>query len=455
MVPKLSEPDVATLVQDARGAGDGAYALVTIEGGAPPGHRTVIGNRSPLPVLIGQSPACQVRLDDRKVSRRHAAVDILHGRLHVTDLESTNGTFVNGVEISACYLEAGQVLRVGGTTLSVARDASVDEPALSKAESFGRVIGASVEMRRLYPLFERLAHVDVPLVIEGETGTGKEALAEALHELGPRAQGPFVVFDCTAVPANLMESELLGHERGAFTGAVTTRKGVFEQADGGTLFIDEIGDLDLPLQAKLLRAIERSEVRRVGGNVTLRVNVRVITATRRDLDRAVQEGRFRDDLFHRLAIARVELPPLRRRWGDVELLARKFWAALGGAAAALPSDVLARWNEHSWPGNVRELRNSVARQLALGHLGSQRSSARVGTMKTEPPASFSAGDPVARVLAEDLPFPIARRRVLDEFERLFVERLLTEHGGDTAKAAAAAGVARRYFQILQARKSKG
>jgi DNA-binding NtrC family response regulator len=382
-------------------------------------------------------------------------VDILHGRLHVTDLESTNGTFVNGVEISACYLEAGQVLRVGGTTLSVARDASVDEPALSKAESFGRVIGASVEMRRLYPLFERLAHVDVPLVIEGETGTGKEALAEALHELGPRAQGPFVVFDCTAVPANLMESELLGHERGAFTGAVTTRKGVFEQADGGTLFIDEIGDLDLPLQAKLLRAIERSEVRRVGGNVTLRVNVRVITATRRDLDRAVQEGRFRDDLFHRLAIARVELPPLRRRWGDVELLARKFWAALGGAAAALPSDVLARWNEHSWPGNVRELRNSVARQLALGHLGSQRSSARVGTMKTEPPASFSAGDPVARVLAEDLPFPIARRRVLDEFERLFVERLLTEHGGDTAKAAAAAGVARRYFQILQARKSKG
>jgi DNA-binding NtrC family response regulator len=382
-------------------------------------------------------------------------VDILHGRLHVTDLESTNGTFVNGVEISACYLEAGQVLRVGGTTLSVARDASVDEPALSKAESFGRVIGASVEMRRLYPLFERLAHVDVPLVIEGETGTGKEALAEALHELGPRAQGPFVVFDCTAVPANLMESELLGHERGAFTGAVTTRKGVFEQADGGTLFIDEIGDLDLPLQAKLLRAIERSEVRRVGGNVTLRVNVRVITATRRDLDRAVQEGRFRDDLFHRLAIARVELPPLRRRWGDVELLARKFWAALGGAAAALPSDVLARWNEHSWPGNVRELRNSVARQLALGHLGSQRSSARVGTMKTEPPASFSAGDPVARVLAEDLPFPIARRRVLDEFERLFVERLLTQHGGDTAKAAAAAGVARRYFQILQARKSKG
>jgi transcriptional regulator with GAF, ATPase, and Fis domain len=382
-------------------------------------------------------------------------VDILHGRLHVTDLESTNGTFVNGVEISACYLEAGQVLRVGGTTLSVARDASVDEPALSKAESFGRVIGASVEMRRLYPLFERLAHVDVPLVIEGETGTGKEALAEALHELGPRAQGPFVVFDCTAVPANLMESELLGHERGAFTGAVTTRKGVFEQADGGTLFIDEIGDLDLPLQAKLLRAIERSEVRRVGGNVTLRVNVRVITATRRDLDRAVQEGRFRDDLFHRLAIARVELPPLRRRWGDVELLARKFWAALGGAAAALPSDVLARWNEHSWPGNVRELRNSVARQLALGHLGSQRSSARVGTMKTEPPASVSAGDPVARVLAEDLPFPIARRRVLDEFERLFVERLLTEHGGDTAKAAAAAGVARRYFQILQARKSKG
>src|SRR6185295_1871125 len=181
----------------------------------------------------------------------------------------------------------------------------------------------------------------------------------------------FVVFDCTAVPPTLVESELFGHERGAFTGAIANRKGVFEQADGGTLLIDEIGDLEPHLQPKLLRALERSEVRRVGGTGWVKVDVRVLSATRRDLDKEVAAGRFRDDLYHRLAVTRIELPPLRKRRGDVALLARAFAARLGATLDAFGHETLARWEDYTWPGNVRELRNAVARRIALGELAAE------------------------------------------------------------------------------------
>jgi DNA-binding NtrC family response regulator len=254
-----------------------------------------------------------------------------------------------------------------------------------------------------------------------------------------------VVFDCTAVPPNLVESELFGHERGAFTGAVSTRKGVFEQADGGTLFIDEIGDLDLVLQPKLLRAIERSEVRRVGGTQTIRVDVRILAATRRDLDHEVQAGRFRDDLFHRLAVTRVELPPLRRRRGDIGPLVRHFVRELGGDMSTFPRDLLLRWEDDPWPGNVRSLRNAVARHLALGDLAT-----------APPPHADDAieRDPFGALLAQNLPLIQARQRVVEEFERRYIERALAEHGGHVAKAAAAAGIARRHFDRLRARARK-
>jgi len=285
----------------------------------------------------------------------------------------------------------------------------------------------------------------VPVIIEGETGTGKEVLAESLHEMGPRAGGPFVVFDCTAVPATLLESELFGHERGAFTGAVSTRKGVFEQAHGGTLLIDEIGDLELSLQAKLLRAIERAEVRRVGGDKTIKVDVRLLAATRRDLDREVQAGRFRDDLFHRLAVARIELPPLRHRMGDVQVLARHFWRALGGKAEELPGDVVLRWEDDEWRGNVRELRNAVARRLALGELA-------LGPQAEHADASVAEGaDFVEAILRLGLPLIEARQRLIEEFERRYIESTLEKHGGSVAKAATAAGVAKRHFQRIKAR----
>ncbi|MEJ7729412.1 MAG: sigma 54-interacting transcriptional regulator [Polyangiaceae bacterium] len=425
--------------------------VLTVVEGTSAGKSFTIDAAAPPRLLLGQGPACELRLEDRQVSRRHAALERDGHRLRITDLRSTNGTFVDGVAVVEAWLSGDETVRVGGSALRVDRGPPEVAPA-PRGDRFGRVIGESQEMRALYPLFQRLAVSNVPVIIEGETGTGKEVLAEALHEAGPRASGPFVVFDCTAVPPNLVESELFGHERGAFTGAVASRRGVFEQAQGGTLLIDEIGDLDVSLQPKLLRAIERSEIRKVGSDRSQRVDVRVLAATRRDLDHEVQEGRFRDDLFHRLAVGRVELPPLRRRRGDVAVLGRHFWNELGGDLAKLDAELLQRWEDTAWPGNVRQLRNSVARRLALGDLPTLTigddgvpSSRGPG----DPHATPAADDFLESVIAEKLPLPLARMRVVEEFERRYIATVLAEHGGNVVHAAKASGIARRYFQILR------
>ncbi|HEX8791178.1 MAG TPA: sigma 54-interacting transcriptional regulator, partial [Polyangiaceae bacterium] len=345
-----------------------AKALVlVVADGASAGTRVEIDGASRARVLAGTSPACELRLADPDVSRRHASFDATERGLRVTDLGSTNGTTVNGVPVGEAYVRPGDQVMLAGTTVRIEASGPRAVTLPGEAE-FGRMLGASDAMRRIYPLCARLAQATVPVLIEGETGTGKEVLAEALHEASARAGGPFVVFDCTAVPPALAESMLFGHERGAFTGAVAPRKGVFEEADCGTLFIDEIGELDLPLQPKLLRALERSEVQRVGSNQWKRVDVRIVAATRRDLDREVQAGRFRDDLFFRLAVGRVELPPLRERKGDVSLLARHFWRSLGGGDRPIPIEATERFEDYPWPGNVRELHNAVARLLALGEV---------------------------------------------------------------------------------------
>jgi DNA-binding NtrC family response regulator len=403
------------------------------------------------PALLGQSPSCSIRLTDREVSRRHVALDIEGRRLRIVDQQSTNGTFVDGVAIVDAFLSGGELVRVGVSALTVERR----EPSAARVHgsrgSFGRFIGQSPEMQRLYPLIERLAQSDVSLVIEGETGTGKEVLAEGIHEHSKRAAGPYVVLDCTTIAPNLVESELFGHERGAFTGATHQRRGVFEQAHGGTLFIDEIGDLDISLQPKLLRALERGEIRRIGGTQQIRVDVRVIAATRRDLDRAVQEGTFRDDLFHRLAVGRIALPPLRKRRGDVLLLCKQFWKELGGESS-LPAHLLERWESYGWPGNVRELRNAVARQLAMGDLAPHADEAPEST--DSPGDSVGSEDAIREILQARLPFPVARVKLLEELQKAYVERALLEHDGSVERAARALGIGRRYFHILRTGKRK-
>ena len=432
-------------------ASSGGFVLAVVEG-PDAGAQLQVDEDPPSPLLIGQGPACALRLRDPRVSRRHLALEVIDGRLRVTDLDSTNGTYCSGLAIRDAYLRGGELLQLGQTRLQVERRPSASRRPPSERTRLGRVLGASLAMRRLYPLVERLAASDIPLVIEGETGTGKEALAEAIHELSPRGHGPFVVFDCTATPAQLMESDLFGHERGAFTGASSPRKGVFELAHGGTLLIDEIGELDVALQPKLLRAIERSEIRRVGSETVVRVDVRIVAATRRDLDKEVQSERFRDDLFFRLAVGRIELPALRRRHGDITLLARHFWIQLGGDPRMLSDDALRRWEGQDWPGNVRQLRNAVARSLALGDLddapGTETDPAAAARDTNDTPDGF-----LDAVIAERLPLPVARLRVVKELEKRYISVLLAEHG-TVARAAAASGIARRYFQLLRGGKRR-
>jgi two-component system, NtrC family, response regulator HydG len=458
-----SERDLLATVVQQRSARETPAEIVfvlTVTEGPEKGQSYRLDGSVPTRTLIGTSPACEIRVTDREVSRRHAGLERVGGALKIVDLSSTNGTWVDRVKVLAAELQGGEFVRVGSTMFQVDVENVGSEMPLPAAFAFGRVVGASREMRRLYPLTARLAQTTVPVVIEGETGTGKEALAESIHEMGPRAQGPFVVFDCTAVPPSLVEAELFGHERGAFTGATQVRKGVFEQAHGGTLLIDEVGDLDLSLQPKLLRAIERFEVRRIGGDRWMRVDVRVLAATRRDLDREVQAGRFRDDLFHRLAVARIELPALRNRIGDIAVLATHFWREMGGDPRAIPRELMQKWEDFDWPGNVRELKNTIARQLALGDLADVGQE-RHAPPSIPPPPSGAAGasaapqqDAIDRFVDMGLPYPQARDRILDEFEQRFVARVLAMHGGDVARAAAASGIGRRYFQKLKARSRK-
>src|SRR5579859_393817 len=231
--------------------------VVTVLEGPDAGKRFELDDVVTQRVLVGQSPVCAVCLTDRAVSRRHAALEGDRGSVRLIDLDSSNGTFVQGMRVRDVYLRGGESIRVGSTTLRVDVDAATHVLAASAQTRFGKVFGASPEMRSQYPTFARLATSDVPVLIEGETGTGKEVLAESLHEASARSEGPFVIFDCTTVQPTLLEAELFGHERGAFTGAVSARRGLFEEANGGTLFVDEVGDLDVALQAKLLRAIEK------------------------------------------------------------------------------------------------------------------------------------------------------------------------------------------------------
>ncbi len=428
-----------------------ATFLVTVTAGPDAGAHVVLDGSQPSRMLVGQSPACGLRLSDPHVSRRHVSLEATERGLRVLDLGSRNGTLFCGAAITDAVFAGGQTIQVGASSLQIDVTTAPREVPLSDATSFGRVFGASAAMRRLYPLCERLARSDVPIVIEGETGTGKELLAEAIHESGPRAQGPFVVFDCTTVAPNLVESSLFGHEKGAFTSAVSQRKGVFELASGGTLLIDEVGDLDPQLQPKLLRALERFEIQRVGGDRFIPVDVRVLAATRRDLDREVQEGRFRDDLYFRLAVTRLELPALRERHGDVALLARHFWRKMAPDAGPLPAHLLARFEGHDWPGNIRELRNAVARAIALGDLVLEpRRSSVAPPPSTQAPLP-AASDVVDAVLAEGLPLAVARQKIVDDFEKRYVERVLEKHGGNVTRAAHASGIARRYFYTLKNR----
>jgi DNA-binding NtrC family response regulator len=401
-------------------------------------------------VRVGSKEGNSLRLQNETVSRYHFEIEPTPLGFLLRDLGSTNGTFVDGYRVREMYLPRRAQLKAGEVSLSF--EALGEEVAipLSREDRFGDALGRSAAMREVFSTLSKVAQKDLTILLEGESGTGKERLAEAIHLQSPRANKRFVVFDCASVPASLMESELLGHERGAFTGAQARRIGRFEEASGGTLFLDEIGELPLELQPKLLRALEKREIRRVGGSSVIPVDVRVVAATNRDLVREVNRGAFREDLYYRLAVVRVRVPPLRERTDDIQLLVEHFVReALDGdiekSKEVIAGISVANWKglmTHPWPGNVRELRNFIERTLAVS-----------GGVEADlpPPPAGSATASVDGNVDLSRPFIEAREDLLGRFEKSYLEAMLTRHGGNISRAARAAGLDRMHFKRLLAR----
>jgi DNA-binding NtrC family response regulator len=407
-------------------------------------------------VRIGTWAGNDIVLRDDTVSRRHAEVVRLRGQVMLRDLDSTNGTFAGPVRVREAYLTPDTRFRVGQTELIYATADEVVEVLPSEECLFENMVGASLPMRGLFGLIGRVAATELTVLITGETGTGKELVSRAVHNRSRRAAGPFQVFDCGAVSANLVESELFGHERGAFTGAVASRPGVFEQAHGGTVFLDEIGELPLELQPKLLRVLEQREVRRVGSGQTRAVDVRVVCATNRDLRQDVADGRFREDLYYRLAVLELHVPPLRERSGDIPLLVEHLLrsSSHNPGVRAVSQDVQELFEGYRWPGNVRELRNVIERALPFCEgvcitLGNLPEALRISVppRPPEPAAGMEALGMDAPGVSE-LPFKDAKDRIIDAFERQYLVDLIERHGGNMSRAARASGMDRKSIARL-------
>ncbi len=396
-------------------------------------------------LILGTNPDADLRLTDATVSRYHLELQLRSDGIKITDLDSTNGTFHGGTRLGSVTLTGAARLRLGKHTeidVTPADEAVAIGPY--QGDRFGEVLGTSPSMRALFGLLARVSPTEATVLLEGETGTGKEAIAEAIHRASPRADKPFIVVDCGAIPRELIASELFGHVRGAFTGATQAKEGLVEAADGGTLFLDEIGELALDLQPQLLRVLEKREVRRVGETRAARVDIRVIAATHRNLREQVKAAAFREDLYFRLAVVRAVVPPLRSRREDIPLLAHEFAERLGRGGFALPGPLLHQLEAYDWPGNVRELRNVVEQALSLGEGRLPFPSADdAAPPPPAPPAAFGAPDSVL-----DLPFKEAKGRLVEAFEREYLTHLLARHRGNISRAAQEAGIDRNYVHRL-------
>jgi DNA-binding NtrC family response regulator len=414
-------------------------------------------------VNIGAMEDNDLVLDDETVSRNHCRIFREGDQYMIADLGSTNGTFVNRVRIREAFLHENCTVTLGKTDIKFQ---PVDEKLRivpSDRERYGDIIGRDRSMREIYTILEKISPTDATVVIEGETGTGKEVVARTVHQQSRRRDGPFIVFDCGAVPENLIESELFGHEKGSFTGAIGTRQGVFELAHGGTVFLDELGELQLDLQPKLLRVLEQREVKRIGGVKPIKVDVRIVAATNRDLEEEVRAGRFREDLFYRLSVVRVRLPALRERMDDVEILARHFLAQgsfnrdrLGTRKVhGFTADALERLRQYPWPGNVRELHNVVERAVSFAegdliepqdlpdHIAHPRGP-ELFSGETNPSIQL----PEARSELLGGTFKDAKEQWVSSFEADYIAGLLRKNRGNISHAAREADIDRKYFRKL-------
>jgi DNA-binding NtrC family response regulator len=384
--------------------------------------------------VIGSGSSCTLVLHDPTVSARHAEVELTSSGYVIRDLGSTNGLIAGTQRILSAPLHDGMRIRMGDTALAIRSLGRRTSIALDRAGNLNALVARSLEMRALVAQLKQLAPSDVTILIEGETGSGKELVAEAVHRGSARRAGPFVVFDCGTVSRELAAAELFGHERGAYTGATDDRPGLLEGAEGGTLFIDEVGELSPDVQTMLLGAIERKQSRRVGSQRMRTHDIRVVAATNRNLAEAVRAGEFRRDLFYRLSVARLRVPPLRDRREDLPVLIDQFARDLGVVmAAGLRAPLLA----YSWPGNVRELRNTIAHMAARSDPEAALPGAEVDTI-------FEAGFELRAL-------PEARRLANEDFERRYLARALARTGGNVTRAAELAGISLRVMQALVAK----
>ena len=425
--------DVNAAITRQRGRG----RLLVVKG-QDRGESIAVGDQV---ITLGSGTGSDVLLSDPTVSRRHLSVEPGEDGVIVRDLGSTNGSFVQGARFQELTLGFGAEVTIGHTILKYVPDEEALDPTPADEEAFGSLVGRDPKLRKLFRLLGDVANTEATVLLEGETGTGKELLAEEIHRHSARRAGPFVVFDCGAVPSELIESALFGHVRGAFTGAIYDRRGAFAEANGGTIFLDEIGELSTEVQPVLLRALDKHAIRPVGAASYENVSVRVIAATNRNLRNEMNAKHFREDLYYRLAVVRVSVPALRQRLDDISLLAEHFVRQFcGDRHIEIGPRELDRLKQHAWPGNVRELRNVIERACALCH-GERLEIDETFEVR---PVSDTASSGVDL----DLPFKQAKARVIDAFEREYIQALLKRHKGNLSAASRSAEVDRKHFREL-------
>jgi transcriptional regulator with PAS, ATPase and Fis domain len=440
MVPRGFDQELSTKTADSDGLRrvelTGAELIVC--GGPDAGLTVPIGAGG---LVIGTGDRCDVRLVDELVSRTHLELTAEPHGVRAVDRGSRNGTFLGATRVRDVVLVENTVLQIGTTPLKIALVATPLTIELSERSQFGDAIAHSPAMRHVFSLLERAARGDVTVLLEGDSGTGKEVLARGIHDESARKQGPFVVVDCGAISESLVESELFGHEKGAFTGAISRRAGAFEQAHGGTIFLDEIGELPLDMQPKLLRALENRSFRRVGGTDTVNVDVRVVAATNRRLRDAVRRREFREDLFYRLAVVHIAVPRLAERPLDVVPLAERFLRiAMRAPGATVPADLARLLVSYDWPGNVRELRNVIERFATFE--------------QADPQLLFGGAPEKAQGLGlesyADLPYHEAKKRLMDAFHRAVLPLAVARAGDSVPKAAEPLGLPKAsLYRMLQ------
>ncbi len=430
-------------------------------------------------VTGGRSIISDLVVQDKAVSGTHFEVSARDDGYRLRDLNSRNGIFVGDLRVREVYLRPNTVFRIGHTQIQFQPLQDVVEIELSKKDRFDAILGTSAAMREIFAHLEKVAPSDLTVLITGETGTGKEMVARALHNSSPRRKKPFVVLDCGSIPRELIESTLFGHEKGSFTGAIGQHLGCFEQANGGTIFLDEIGELDIGLQPKLLRVLEQREIKRVGGDRTMKVDVRVLAATNRDLRDEVNRGHFREDLYFRLSVVHVELPPMRERKEDIPILANNFLrdvAGRRGMTMSFSQDAMVAMMGHPWAGNVREMRNVVERAAALsdgpvltradlvfgremgpsvivshdlaqaGAQAAQRAAAAMAGVELPPNSGPAIFDPA--LLKPGLGFKSAKQTVVDAFEAAYLQALMERNDGNITRSSQEAGLTRYHLREL-------